>query len=102
MPGVRTLDGHEVTGLTGSGAAVDGVRCSLRGAGAGERRLTADLVVDASGRNSRAPEWLAALGLGPAAETTVDAALAMPPARSAAPRVSTPTGGRCWSARMDG
>src|SRR5438132_1302802 len=40
------------------------------GGGAGE--LAADLVVDASGRTSRAPEWLRTLGLEPPQETVVD------------------------------
>ena len=35
----------------------------------------ADLIVDASGRELRAPEWLEALGFGPTPETTVDAFL---------------------------
>jgi hypothetical protein len=36
----------------------------------------ADLVVDASGRRSHAPDWLAAAGYGRPEETTVDAELA--------------------------
>ena len=36
------------------------------------RELAADLVVDASGRQSRAPEWLRAAGVEPPAETVVD------------------------------
>jgi 2-polyprenyl-6-methoxyphenol hydroxylase-like FAD-dependent oxidoreductase len=42
---------------------------------AGERILNADLVVDASGRGSRAPQWLESLGYGRPAETIVDAHL---------------------------
>ncbi|GAA2007571.1 hypothetical protein JL107_16370 [Nakamurella flavida] len=37
--------------------------------------LTADVVVDASGRSSRLPQWLAGMGVGPADETVVDARL---------------------------
>jgi 2-polyprenyl-6-methoxyphenol hydroxylase-like FAD-dependent oxidoreductase len=37
------------------------------------REIRADLVVDASGRGSRAPHWLADLGLAAPAETVVDA-----------------------------
>ena len=37
--------------------------------------LTADVVVDASGRSSRLPHWLAGMGVGPAQETVVDARL---------------------------
>jgi 2-polyprenyl-6-methoxyphenol hydroxylase-like FAD-dependent oxidoreductase len=35
--------------------------------------LTADLVVDAAGRNSRLPEWLVALGYGETSQSVVDA-----------------------------
>lgn len=35
--------------------------------------MAADLVVDASGRNSRLPRWLAAAGRQTAAEVEVDA-----------------------------
>ncbi len=37
--------------------------------------LAADLVVDASGRNSSMPKWLAALGYQPPEETTIDSHL---------------------------
>ncbi|MGW6954237.1 NAD(P)/FAD-dependent oxidoreductase [Streptomyces chartreusis] len=40
------------------------------------RTLTADLVIDASGRGSQTPKWLQDLGLPPAAERKVDAGLA--------------------------
>ncbi|MEU9662701.1 NAD(P)/FAD-dependent oxidoreductase [Streptomyces chartreusis] len=40
------------------------------------RTLTADLVVDASGRGSHTPQWLKDLGLPPATERRVDAGLA--------------------------
>lgn len=49
------------TGLTPSGARVDGVRLT-EPSGEGEERLDADLVVDCMGRTSRVDEWLAALG----------------------------------------
>ncbi|GAA2897890.1 FAD-dependent oxidoreductase [Streptomyces mexicanus] len=58
---VTAVDRTEVLGLTGSRAAVTGVR--LRGPDGAERTLRAGLVVDATGRGSRAPRWLAALGL---------------------------------------
>jgi flavin-dependent dehydrogenase len=64
------------------GGAVTGVRLRARGtdgsAGGGADRvveLAADLVVDASGRGSRAPDWLAALGYPRPAETRFDAGL---------------------------
>ena len=71
-PGVRLLDEHDVEGLrvdhTGD---VDGVIAVMRRGG--ERfTLTADLVVDASGRGSRLPRWLVGLGHRQPAETIVD------------------------------
>jgi 2-polyprenyl-6-methoxyphenol hydroxylase-like FAD-dependent oxidoreductase len=59
-----------VFGLEGSAAQVTGVR--IRSAGH-EEVLRADLVVDASGRGSRAAHWLRGLGLPQVAERTVDA-----------------------------
>ncbi len=56
-------DGVEVTGLLGSAGEiprVTGVR--LRERAGREFELAADLVIDASGRRSRLPAWLAALG----------------------------------------
>ena len=57
LPGVTVLDGHAVTGLLSAGdeKRVGGVTVKRRAQGASERRLDADLVVDASGRGSRAP-----------------------------------------------
>jgi 2-polyprenyl-6-methoxyphenol hydroxylase-like FAD-dependent oxidoreductase len=75
LPGVRTLQGHEVTALTGRDGIVTGVRCRVRGAQDNERILAADLVVDASGRGSDAPAWLSTLGFAPVRETVVDAYL---------------------------
>jgi len=75
LPGVETRHGHEVIALAGRNGSVDGLRCRVRGAEGGERSFAADLVVDASGRESRASAWLAALGFGPTREKTVDAFL---------------------------
>ncbi len=58
-PGVTLLPGVQVRGLAGDAGGVSGLRYD---AGAGARTLAADLVIDASGRHSKAPEWLAALG----------------------------------------
>ncbi|UXY27365.1 NAD(P)/FAD-dependent oxidoreductase [Streptomyces sp. HUAS TT20] len=62
---IELVSGTEVLGLVGTDAAVTGVR--VRGHDDAERTLTAGLVVDATGRGSRTPRWLASLGL-PAAE----------------------------------
>jgi 2-polyprenyl-6-methoxyphenol hydroxylase-like FAD-dependent oxidoreductase len=70
LPNVRILDGQEVTRFT---AAADGGRVTglgLRAPGGSEETvLEADLVVDASGRGSRTPQWLEALGYPRVEET---------------------------------
>ncbi len=62
----------ELLALQGSANRVSGVR--IRAAHS-EDTLTADLVIDASGRASRAPVWLRDLGLPPVLERKVDAGL---------------------------
>lgn len=78
---VSVLKGCEVTGLSFDPALgrVRGVairhRCArtLSGDAEGATTLPAAFVVDASGRNSRAPTWLAAAGFDTLRETVVDA-----------------------------
>jgi 2-polyprenyl-6-methoxyphenol hydroxylase-like FAD-dependent oxidoreductase len=74
------LQGTRVTGLLGTADRVAGVVIRQRGEGAASaqatREMTADLVVDASGRRSRAPRWLQDLGARAAREDRVDAKLA--------------------------
>ncbi len=75
---VRFLEGCDVVELLADQqrAVVTGARIRQR-----ERpdeaavELRADLVVDTSGRTSRAPEWLTALGYQPPQETTINAFL---------------------------
>ena len=64
LPGVRILDGRDVTGLaaTPDGRRVTGVRTIGRADGSAEEVVPADLVVDATGKGSRSPVWLEALG----------------------------------------
>ena len=72
---IEMMHGHEIAGLTtrDQGRRVAGVRLLPRaGTATGERALAADLVLDASGRRSRAPEWLAELGYLPPEEWHVD------------------------------
>lgn len=59
--------------LLGDASRVTGVRVRVDGE---ERALSADLVVDATGRGSRAPGWLTALGLPPVTEREVNAGVA--------------------------
>jgi len=68
LPAVRLLAGRSVTGLRRSGGVERPWRLSTAG---GE--IAADLVVDASGRGSRLPTWLAALGVADPATEEVDA-----------------------------
>jgi len=73
LPNVEVRGGTEALGLVpdASGRRVTGVRVRPTRAGAAERDLDADVVVDATGRGSRAPRWLAALGYGAPAEERV-------------------------------
>ncbi|MFD5782193.1 NAD(P)/FAD-dependent oxidoreductase [Streptomyces sp. NPDC126933] len=75
---ITAVEGSEVVGLLGDSARVRGVRLRERGAKTRDdvRALTADLVVDASGRGSRAPRWLAAIGAEEPHEETLDTGLA--------------------------
>ncbi len=63
LPGVRFVEGADIAGLTvsGDGGRVTGARVHHEGR---EQALEADLVVDATGRGSRAPVWLEELGYG--------------------------------------
>ena len=65
MPNVTFLDGHDVVGLTATptGDRVTGVRVVDR-SNPREATITAALVVDATGRGSRTPNFLAELGYG--------------------------------------
>ncbi|MGW1197969.1 NAD(P)/FAD-dependent oxidoreductase [Streptomyces sp. NPDC002536] len=88
-PRIEVVEGAEVTGLAGDARRVRGVRLRKRGAaapGQEPRVLEADLVVDASGRSSRAPAWLAALGAEPPHEELLDSGLAYASAIYRAPR----------------
>jgi 2-polyprenyl-6-methoxyphenol hydroxylase-like FAD-dependent oxidoreductase len=73
LPNVSIVDGCDVAGLvaTPDRRRVTGVRTLRRGAGGPEHVLEADLVVDATGRGSRSPAWLAALGYAPPQQEAV-------------------------------
>jgi 2-polyprenyl-6-methoxyphenol hydroxylase-like FAD-dependent oxidoreductase len=74
-PRVHVIQEHEAVGLYTDRQTkrVAGVRLRLRHTpDASETGLEADLVVDASGRGSRAPQWLADLGYALPRETTVN------------------------------
>ncbi|WP_455355895.1 FAD-dependent monooxygenase [Streptomyces sp. SYSU K217416] len=69
LPNISVRDQTTVLALEGDARRVTGVRARTSGA---EEFLAADLVIDASGRGSRAPSWLKALGLSAVPERTVD------------------------------
>jgi 2-polyprenyl-6-methoxyphenol hydroxylase-like FAD-dependent oxidoreductase len=63
IPNLRTRANIRVLGLSHADGRITGVH--IRDARGSEEHLGADLVVDASGRNSKSAEWLAALGFPP-------------------------------------
>lgn len=70
--------------LCGTSARVTGVRVRNRGTGH-QYRLDADLVVDATGMSSRAPEWLRELGAAPVREKVISSKTAYSSRRYLAP-----------------
>jgi 2-polyprenyl-6-methoxyphenol hydroxylase-like FAD-dependent oxidoreductase len=73
LPGVRFAPPGDAVGLRASPdrRRVTGARVLRRADASAEEVLDADLVVDATGRGSRAPAWLEALGFERPAETRV-------------------------------
>jgi 2-polyprenyl-6-methoxyphenol hydroxylase-like FAD-dependent oxidoreductase len=70
-PSVAFMDRCDAVGLTTTpdGGRVTGARLVQRRDGSAEQALTADVVVDATGRGSRTPAWLDTLGYpGPPVE----------------------------------
>ncbi|WP_314252276.1 NAD(P)/FAD-dependent oxidoreductase [Streptomyces sp. DSM 40907] len=72
-PRVTVRTHTKAVGLLGDRRAVRGVR--LRDADGVESDLRADLVIDASGRASRLPRWLARLGITGLAEERLDSGM---------------------------
>ncbi|MET8580628.1 FAD-dependent oxidoreductase [Streptomyces collinus] len=70
---IELVERAEAVGLAGTAAAVTGARVRTHEGVA--RTLSADLVVDATGRGSRAPHWLAELGLPAPERREVDSGL---------------------------
>jgi 2-polyprenyl-6-methoxyphenol hydroxylase-like FAD-dependent oxidoreductase len=68
---VRLLDGCAVTRLRMNDKRITGVVLQHRNGQQREDELAANLVVDASGRGSHAPQWLASLGYSHVEETRV-------------------------------
>jgi len=68
---VRIRDACEVSQLCTYNDRITGVMLRYRSGEQHEEALAADLIVDASGRGSRAPQWLNSLGYGNVQETSV-------------------------------
>ncbi|ADJ47303.1 hypothetical protein AMES_5478 [Amycolatopsis mediterranei S699] len=73
LPNVRFLEEHDIVGLVTDegGTRVTGARVQRRGAATVAEPLHAGLVVDATGKGSRTPSWLTALGYPQVAEERV-------------------------------
>ncbi|MFE9191809.1 FAD-dependent oxidoreductase [Micromonospora sp. NPDC007208] len=78
IPNVRFLQKRDVLGLavTADGATVTGARIQAQTPGSAPEVLDADLVIDATGRGSRTPAWLAELGYARPTEDKVKIDLA--------------------------
>jgi 2-polyprenyl-6-methoxyphenol hydroxylase-like FAD-dependent oxidoreductase len=70
---IKLVQGVQVLGLTGSAERVTGVRYEHDGE---EKTISAELVIDATGRRSKAPQWLTALGLPEVKEEVIDPGVA--------------------------
>jgi 2-polyprenyl-6-methoxyphenol hydroxylase-like FAD-dependent oxidoreductase len=74
LPGVTFLERADIVGLlTTAGRRVTGVQ--VRDPEGEVRQVPADLVVDATGRGSRTPVWLAELGYQPPVEDRIEIGL---------------------------
>ncbi|MFE1878838.1 NAD(P)/FAD-dependent oxidoreductase [Streptomyces diastatochromogenes] len=87
---IELVERAEAVALTGTDAAVTGVR--IRAHDAAERTLSADLVVDATGRGSRASRWLTELGLPGPERREVDSGLVYASRLFRAPEQAAPDG----------
>jgi 2-polyprenyl-6-methoxyphenol hydroxylase-like FAD-dependent oxidoreductase len=78
LGGVRFLEQYDIVGLetTPDASRVTGARVQRQDAGSAPEVLSADLVIDATGRGSRTPAWLDELGYSRPAEDRVKIDLA--------------------------
>jgi hypothetical protein len=97
------IERADVTGLVVAKTAplrVTGVAIGLRDGG-GQSELAGDLVVDASGRSSKAPAWFGEIGLEPPAETVVDSFAAYASRWFQAPPFDQRRPGWWWEGHLD-
>ncbi|WP_337867456.1 FAD-dependent monooxygenase [Meiothermus sp.] len=72
MPGVYFVENCDVLGLVSDNhKRVTGVRVVQRNQGHNEEVLSADWVIDASGRGSQSPKWLVAMGFDAPDQETI-------------------------------
>lgn len=78
LPNVEFMEGYAAAGLVRApdGNRITGIRIHVDGDRSSGRELSADLVVDASGRGSRLPAWLQGVGLAAPASETLEIRLA--------------------------
>lgn len=74
LPNVELCGGAKVRGLVEKQGRVTGVNVQWKD-GRGERVESAEFIVDASGRSSKLPDWLASLGYEKPEETIIDVKL---------------------------
>ena len=72
---ITNSQGMRVTGLVRQGDRIAAVRVQPRGSASSEHTISANLIVDASGRQSALPDWLAAIGYARPRETVIDGQL---------------------------
>lgn len=73
LPRVRWLEQHRALELLGDARRIHGVRCARAGTSSNDTvDIEADLVIDASGRSTRLPQWLATFTGAPPPVTEVD------------------------------
>jgi 2-polyprenyl-6-methoxyphenol hydroxylase-like FAD-dependent oxidoreductase len=72
IPNIEVLEGCEATRLIASPGAERITGLAIRKQDSTERQISADLVVDATGRGSQMPQWLRALGLAAPEETLIE------------------------------
>ncbi|MBD0269486.1 MAG: monooxygenase [Cyanobacteria bacterium Co-bin8] len=72
LPNIKWLESCRVCGLVGDRNQVSGIRYRLSRPTEQEQHLSADLVVDASGRGSLAPKWLGDIGADVPAATVIN------------------------------